>query len=265
MRFCDQEISQIGFGTWKIGGGYWTPDYSKDSYYVELLKYVISKGINVIDTAEMYGGGHSEELVGKAIKDFDREKVFIITKVWPNHLKYDDLIKSAKASLKRLESGYIDLYLIHWPNTSVPLEETIRAMEYLVDQGITRCIGVSNFDVPLLKEVMSLTRKYEIVANEIEYNVLNKSAERDIIPFCEKNNIKIIAYSPLAKGNLKDIKIIEKIRSKYNKTPIQVMLNYLLRRSIPIPKASSKEHVDEILGAIGWSLSDEDYEMIRNL
>ncbi|MEM3226585.1 MAG: aldo/keto reductase, partial [Saccharolobus sp.] len=114
-------------------------------------------------------------------------------------------------------------------------------------------------------EVMSLTRKYEIVANEIEYNVLNKSAERDIIPFCEKNNIKIIAYSPLAKGNLKDIKIIEKITSKYNKTPIQVMLNYLLRRSIPIPKASSKEHVDEILGAIGWSLSDEDYEMIRNL
>jgi len=112
-------------------------------------------------------------------------------------LRYDDLIRSAKNSLRRLNSKYIDLYLIHWPNSSVPLEESIRAMEELVDQGIVNCIGVSNFDVKLLEEAMSLTKKYEIVANEIEYNVENKSAEKDVIPFCERNNIKVIAYSPL--------------------------------------------------------------------
>lgn len=265
MKLCNKEISQIGFGTWKIGGGYWNPDYSMDSYYIEILKYVISKGINVIDTAEMYGGGHSEELVGKSIQDLDRDGIFIITKVWSNHLRYDDLIRSAKNSLRRLNSKYIDLYLIHWPNSSVPLEGSIRAMEELVDQGIVNCIGVSNFDVKLLEEAMSLTKKYEIVANEIEYNVENKSAEKDVIPFCERNNIKVIAYSPLARGNIKNNKILDEIGRKYNRTSVQVALNYLMRRSIPIPKASSKDHIDEILGALGWNLSDEDYERISKI
>lgn len=265
MILCDKNVSQIGFGTWKIGGEFWTPDYSRDSQYVEILKYVINNGINLIDTAEMYGGGHAEELVGKAIKEFDRENIFIITKVWPNHLRYEDVIKAAKGSLRRLNVKYIDLYLIHWPNPSIPLNETIRAMENLVDQGIVRCIGVSNFDVKLLSEAITLTRKYEIVANEIEYSINNKSAENDIIPFCEKNNIKVIAYSPLARGNVKNNKILEEIGRKYGKTTIQVALNYLIKRSIPIPKASTKDHVDEILGSLGWSLSDEDYERIRRL
>ncbi|WP_338599292.1 aldo/keto reductase [Sulfolobus tengchongensis] len=265
MKLCNKEVSQIGFGTWKMGGGYWSPDYSNDNKYIEIIKYVISKGVNVIDTAEMYGGGHAEELVGKAVKDFDRESIFIITKVWPNHLRYDDLIKSAKDSLRRLDSKYIDLYLIHWPNSSIPLEETIRAMEYLVDQGIVNCIGVSNFDVMLLERAMSLTKKYEIVANEIEYNVDNKTAERDIIPFCERNNIKVIAYSPLSRGNVKNNTILEEIGRKYGKTSVQVALNYLMRRSIPIPKASTKEHVDEILGALGWNLSNDDYDRISKI
>jgi diketogulonate reductase-like aldo/keto reductase len=265
VKLCDKNVSQIGFGTWKMGGGFWTPDYSRDSHYVEILKYVINNGINLIDTAEMYGGGHAEELVGKAIKGFDRENIFIITKVWPNHLRYEDVIKSAKESLRRLDTKYIDLYLIHWPNPSIPLNETISAMENLVDQGIVRCIGVSNFDVKLLSEAITLTRKYEIVANEMEYSVNNKSAESDIIPFCEKNNIKVIAYSPLARGNVKNNKILEEIGRKYGKTAIQVALNYLIKRSIPIPKASTKDHVDEILGSLGWSLSDEDYERIRKL
>ncbi|TRM87507.1 aldo/keto reductase, partial [Sulfolobus sp. A20-N-G8] len=110
-----------------------------------------------------------------------------------------------------------------------------------------------------------LTKKYEIVANEIEYNVNNKSAEKDVIPFCEKNNIKVIAYSPLARGSVKDNEILEEIGKKYGKTPVQVALNYVKRRSIPIPKASSKKHVDEILGSMGWDLSEEDYERIKNL
>jgi len=265
LKICEKEVSQIGFGTWKLGGGFWSPDYSRDKESVEVIEYAISRGINLIDTAEMYGGGHAEELVGEAIKRFNRDELIIVTKVWPNHLMYEDVIKSAKNSLRRLNSKYIDLYLIHWPNSSVPLEETIRAMEKLIDDGIVKCIGVSNFDVNLLEQAIHLTKKYEIVANEIEYNVNNKSAEKDVIPFCEKNNIKVIAYSPLARGSVKDNEILEEIGKKYGKTAVQVALNYVKRRSIPIPKASSKKHLDEILGSMGWDLSEEDYERIKNL
>ncbi|MEM0373370.1 MAG: aldo/keto reductase [Sulfolobaceae archaeon] len=262
-KLCEKKVSPIGLGTWMMGGGFWQPEYSQDDKVIEIITYAIERGINVIDTAEMYGGGHTEELVGKAIKDFDRDEIFVITKVWPTNLEPESLKKSARKSLERLNSKYIDALLIHWPNPSIPLEKSIRAMEQLVDDGIVNCIGVSNFDVNLIKEAMNYTRKYEIKINEIEYNVINKTAERDVIPFCEKNNIVIIAYTPLAKGRVKDLKILEEIGKKYSKTPIQVALNYLIRRSLPIPKASKKEHINEILGSLGWSLTDEDYETIK--
>ncbi|MEM4096934.1 MAG: aldo/keto reductase, partial [Metallosphaera sp.] len=141
MNLCDKKISKIGFGTWKIGGGYWSADKTRDNYWVDLLRFVFEKGINVFDTAEMYGGGHTEELVGQALRDIDREEYVVITKVWNNHLSFDDVIKSATASLRRLNLKSVDLYLIHWPSPSVPLRETIRAMEKLVDDGLVNCIG----------------------------------------------------------------------------------------------------------------------------
>jgi len=260
---CEKKVSPIGLGTWMMGGGFWQPDYSQDELIVNVITYALSKGINLIDTAEMYGGGHTEELVGRAIRNFEREEIFIITKVWPTNLEPENLIKSARKSLERLNSKYIDALLIHWPNPSIPIRKSLTAMEQLVDEGIVRCIGVSNFDVRLLEEAMNYAKKHEIKINEIEYSVLNKSAEYDIIPFCEKNNIKVIAYTPLAKGRVKGIKLLEDIGKKYGKTPIQVALNYVMRRAIPIPKASKKEHIDEILGALGWELSNEDYEEIR--
>jgi len=261
-RIGDKKVSDIGLGTWKMGGGYWTPDTTKDEEDVRAIRFALENGINLIDTAEMYGGGHTEELVSMAINGLDREEIFIITKVWSNHLKYDDLIKSAMQSLKRLNSKYIDLYLIHWPNTSVPIAESIKAMEKLVDMGVIRYFGVSNFTVKLLEEARSATSKYEIIANEIEYSVMNKSPEKDLIPYCEKNKIIVIAYSPLGKGNVSKLTILESIAKKYNKTAVQVALNYLIKRSIPIPKASKIEHIKEILGSMGWYLTEEDYNRI---
>ncbi|ARM76752.1 aldo/keto reductase [Acidianus manzaensis] len=260
MELCKKTISPIGLGTWRMGGGFWNADYSNDELYIEIIKYALEKGINIIDTAEMYGGGHTEELVGKAIKDFDREKIVIITKVWPSHLKYEQVIQSAKNSLKRLQTDYIDVYLIHWPNPEVDLKETFKAMNKLVEENIVNCIGVSNFSIELLEKSPE-----NIVANEIEYNLYNLSAEADVIPYCERKGIKIIAYSPLGQGKIGSDKRLQEIARKYNKSPAQIALNYLSRRSIPIPKASKKEHIDEIIESTKFQLSNEDINHIRRL
>lgn len=261
MELCNKKLSlPIGLGTWKMGGGFWTPDYSNDKQYVEVIKYAIGKGINLIDTAEMYGGGHTEELVGEAIRDFDREKIIIITKVWPNHLKYDQVLNSAYNSLKRLKSDYIDLYLIHWPNPEVDLKETFKAMTKLVDEGVVKCIGVSNFSVDLLQKVPT-----QIEANQIEYNLYHLSPENDVIPYCETHKIKVIAYSPLGQGKAAQDKELAEIAKKYNKTPTQIALNYVMRRAIPIPKASKKSHVDELIEATKFELQEEDIKLIKNM
>ncbi len=263
LRLCNKEIGKIGFGTWGIGGGYWQKDYSRDKESIEILRYAYDKGIRLFDTAEMYGDGHSEELVGRALNKY--EDVLIVSKVWSNHLRHDDLIKSAINSRKRLGVKSIDLYLIHWPNSRIPIEESINAMEELIDSGVIRCMGVSNFDVELLDKAIHSAKKYEVVANEIEYNIYNKKSEKDIIPFAKKNKIEIIAYSPLAKGEIAYDKTLKKIGEKYNKTSIQIALNYLMKNSIPIPKAFSKEHIDEIIGSIDFELKEEDYEIIKNM
>ncbi len=262
MRLCDKEVSPIGLGTWGMGGGFWTPDYSDDERYIRALRYAYERGVRVFDTAEMYGGGHSEELVGQALSEF-QEDVVIVSKVWPNHLRYDDLVRSAEASRRRLGVRSIDLYLIHWPSPEVPIGESIRALEDLIDRGVIRCMGVSNFDVRLLQEAMGAARKYEVVADEVEYSVYRREPEAELIPFARRAGVTIIAYSPLGRGQAARDRFLAEIGRKYGKTAVQVALNYLLPNSIPIPKASTKEHIDELLGAVGWALSPEDVEAIR--
>ena len=141
-------ISELAFGTWIMGGGFWTSDYSNDERDIKAIRKALELGITAIDTAEMYGNGHAEELVGTAIKEFKRDDLFIITKVWPNHAKYEDVIKSALASSKRLGT-YIDLYLLHWPSDA-PLCETIKAFEDLTDKGVIKYFGLTDFS-PLLR------------------------------------------------------------------------------------------------------------------
>nr|WP_206205105.1 aldo/keto reductase [Thermococcus sp. 9N3] len=258
-------VTAIGLGTWGIGG-YESPDYSRDEESVEVLRYGLELGINLIDTAEFYGAGHSEELVGRAIEGFDRDELFIISKVWPTNFGYERAKRAVRASAKRLGT-YIDLHLLHWPGTEWKrIEETLHALEELVDEGLIRYIGVSNFDLELLKRSQEAMRKYEIVANEVKYSLRDRWPETSgLLDYMKRERIALIAYTPLEKGTLAKNECLTEIGRKYGKTSAQVALNYLIweENVIAIPKAGRKEHVEENAGAMGWRLSREDREKAR--
>jgi diketogulonate reductase-like aldo/keto reductase len=265
IKSINGEVSVIGMGTWGIGGGYWSPDYNGDDDWVKVLRRGIELGITLIDTAEMYGGGHSEEVVGKAIRGFPREELFVVSKVWPNHARYDDVIKSARASANRLGT-YIDLYLLHWPVPDVPVCETMRAMERLVNDGVIRFFGLSNFDVGGIEEARSCLSKYDIAAVENRYSLLHRVDEASVIPFVQRNGMLYLAYTPIEKGAFANNEFLRGIGKKYGKTAIQVVLNWYvgIDNLVPIPKAGRIEHVEENAGAMGWRLSKDDWESISN-
>jgi diketogulonate reductase-like aldo/keto reductase len=253
------KIPVIGMGTWEIGGRF-SPDYSMDEHYIEILREGIKLGMSLIDTAEMYGAGHSEEIVGEAIKIFPRESVFIVTKVLPENLKYKDLINAAHKSLKRLKTDYIDLYLIHAPNPKIPIKETMKAMEKLVEEKIVKFIGVSNFNVYQMEEARAHLSNTDIVVNQVEYHLLYRKAEKDVLPYSIKNKITLMAYSPLARGLLAKNEFLKKIGEKYKKTAAQVALNWLIQKEtvVAIPKAGNLKHLTENAQACGFRLSKED-------
>lgn len=266
-------IPVIGLGTWTIGGGD-EADATYDKEDISAIKTAIKLGITHIDIAESYAEGHTEELVGRAIGGFGRKSLFITSKVSPEHLSYDDLLASAKGSLRRLNTDYIDLYLIHAPNPDIPIQETMKAMNFLVEQKLIRCMGVSNFSVEQIKESQKYT-KNKIVANEIEYNLLvrdkgrvTENMESKIIPYCQENNILIIAWRPLAKGELAKpgFKILDEFADKYNRTQSQIAINWLISKKgiVTITKSTKLEHLKENLGAIGWKLQQEDIERLNN-
>lgn len=242
-------------------GGKFEKDPSNIKESVEVLRAGLDLGIKLIDVAEIYGQGLTEEIVGEAIKNYERKNVFIISKVWKTNLRYGDVLKAMRGSLKRLKTDYVDLYLVHWPNDEIPLAETMRAMEHLSDEGLAHYIGVSNFSVELLKEAQSHLDRAKIAANQIEYNLIERSAEKYIIPYCQKNGIKVIAYRPLARGGLagSQNEAIEALAKKYGKTTAQVALNWIISKEIvAIPKAGSIAHLRENYGALGWSLDAYD-------
>jgi len=223
-----EKVSVIGMGTWGIGG-YSTPNYSRDEEDVMALRRGIELDMTLIDTAEMYAAGHSEEVVGKAIHGL-RDRVFLATKVWPDHLQYHEVLKSAEASLKRLGTRYTDLYQIHWPNPSVPIAETMRALERLVDEGKVRHIGVSNFSSHLMDEAMKALSKYELVSNQVEYSLIRRDIEKELLPFCELSGVTVIAYSPLARGRIPGdrVKVLLQLASRYGRSVAQIALNWLI-------------------------------------
>jgi len=273
LLYGNVKIPVLGLGTWQIGGKY-EADYSSDEENIQAMKKAIELGYTLIDTAELYGAGHTEELVGKAINHVDRKKLFIVSKVIGSHLSYNNVVTAAKKSLERLQIAYFDLYLIHHPNPDIPMKETMRAMDYLVEYGITKFIGVSNFSVKEMQEAQKWS-KNKIAVNQIQYSLIsrNKSTycdcvnmESEIIPYCQENGIVIMADRPLHKGELLDKTnpVMDKLCKKYKKTTPQIALNWLISKKniITIPKSTNIEHLKENLGAMGWRLDKEDIDLL---
>jgi diketogulonate reductase-like aldo/keto reductase len=263
------KISAIGQGCMGIGG-YLSSDLRQDEEQMKALRLGIEHGMTLIDTAEAYGDGHSEELVGRAIMGI-RHKVFIATKFSPEHNSYDGVIKSAEESLNRFRTNYIDLYQVHWPNPKIPIAETMRAMERLLLDGKIRYIGVSNFSLKELKEAEKHLSKNFIASIQVEYNLFDRIIENNILPYCKQAGITIIAYSPLDQGRIasgdEKIRKLKIIADKYGKTMAQVALNWLIMHPsvIAIPKAVRSDHIKENASAADFELSGDDFKELCNI
>ena len=257
------KLPAIGQGCMGIGGEF-KKDYSGDSNQIEAIRYGIEQGMTLIDTAEVYGAGHSEELVGKAIEGC-RLDVIVATKFSPESNGYENLLSAAERSLRRLNTDYIDIYQIHWPNPAIPLEETLRAMELLVDQGKVRYIGVSNFYEKDLKEANTLLKRTTVFSNQLELNLFDRFSEISVLPYCQKNNMAFLAYSPLDKGRLAPSwDRLEEIAKYYDKTISQIILNWLILHPnvIAIPKAIKREHLKQNAASAEFRISNEHYKEI---
>jgi hypothetical protein len=257
----NNKISALGVGTWELSN-----DREEN---IKCIKYAVDRGITFIDTAEMY---NTEDVVGDAIKGYERAKLFIASKVWPTHFRYDDVIKACEASLKKLGTGYLDLYQLHWPNKSVQIKETMRAMEKLKENGKIKNIGISNFSLGEMKEAQSVMAKYELASNQVEYSIVTRDIEKTgVFEYCLENHIAVIAYSPLSHGkifkNPELLNDINKIANKYSKSAAQIAISWLLHRenTFPIPKASNTEHMKENIEAEGIKLNKEDLTFLSGL
>jgi diketogulonate reductase-like aldo/keto reductase len=243
-------IPAIGVGTWRYDGG------------VAPLQAGIALGACFLDTAEAYG---TEDIIGQGIRIFNRRDIFLATKVSPRHFKYSDIIKSANESLLRLRTDYIDLYQLHWPNYTVALKETMGAMEALVDQGKVRFIGVSNFMLRELQNAQKALRKHRIVANQVRYNLIDRTIEGGLLQYCQEQQITVIAHSPLATnlGSIREMdpeNVLDKLAEARSKTVAQIVLNWCLSKPgiVTIPRSNSVEHVRENCFAAAFKLSAEE-------
>lgn len=245
---------EIGLGTWEYRGG------------PNPLRKGIDAGANYIDTAESYG---TEPVVGEAIRGI-RERVFIATKVSPQNFRAADFRKSVEASLQKLGIETIDLLQLHHPNSAIPIEEPMGAMANLVDQGKIRFCGVSNFSVAQLQAAQEALGKHPIVANQVRYNVIDRTIEKDILPYCAANGITVIAYSPLSKDltritDCDPTGVIAEIARATGKTAAQVVINWCIYQDnvVAIPKANSEAHILENCGASDWRLSAEQIALMN--
>lgn len=256
----------LGLGTWQIGGGIEHNSYNDDNRDITAIREAIEQGVSHIDTAEKYANGYADVLVGKAIKNYARKKLFITTKVAETHLHHDDLISSAKRSLERLQVDYIDLYLIHSPNTTIPIIETMQALDELVNKNFVKYIGVSNFSIEQFKEAQACT-KNKIVTNQLHYNLRFREVERvGMLTFCQENDVLLTAYRPLQKGLLAaSLPIMTRLAGKYKKTPAQIAINWLISQKnvVTILKTANQQHLLEAIGAVDWIMDERDVEILR--
>ncbi|MDH3663741.1 MAG: aldo/keto reductase [Alphaproteobacteria bacterium] len=248
-----QDVPALGQGTWFMGD---RPDQTAEE--IKALRRGIDLGMTLIDTAEMYGNGAAEVLVGEAIRDC-RADVFLVSKVLPNRASQEGTIKACEGSLQRLGTDRIDLYLLHWRG-QVPLAETIEAFEQLVSAGMIRHWGVSNLDTSDMQELVGASGGNAVQTDQILYNLSRRGIEFDLLPWCRSRNIPVMAYSPIEQGRLLAHPTLNMIAKAHNATSAQIALAWLLRQEgvIAIPKAGRLSHVEENRRALNVTLSDDD-------
>lgn len=237
-------MPKLGQGTWHMG-----EKSSREQEEIECLRLGIELGLNLIDTAEMYGEGGAEKVVGKAIAPFKRSDLYIVSKVYPYNAGGERMIRSCEQSLRRLGTDYIDTYLLHWPG-SIPLEETISGMERLVRDGKIRSWGVSNFDLTGMQEILAQPDGGDCVVDQLLYHLGSRGVDYELLPWLRKEKIVMMAYCPVAQGGrLREVllrnPVLREIASAHGITVIQLLLTFVLYQKdvVAIPKAATPAHV----------------------
>lgn len=244
-------IPSLGFGTWKLKG----------DDCLQTVTSALEIGYRHIDTADAYGN-HKE--VGNGIKEssIKRENLFLTTKVWRDSLHTQEVQSAVKRFLEELQTDYLDLLLIHWPNTDVSIEETLSAMQILQKEKVIRSIGISNFTIPLLQKALET----EIPFSNLQIEFHPSLNQKELKAFCDENDIIVTAYSPIAQGADLTLPLIQHLAEKYAKTPSQIILNWIVRKNmVVIPRSSNKERIKENFDIYSFELSDEESEQIDTL
>ncbi|QSG08578.1 aldo/keto reductase [Halapricum desulfuricans] len=246
-------VPMLGLGTYQLRG----------DACVQTVREAIEMGYRHIDTAEYYNN-QREVGQGIAAADVDREDIFLTTKVWRSNLAHDDVLQSVQESLDKLGVETVDLLLIHWPSQSVPVGETLTAMEQLQTEGKVRHIGVSNFSVEQLREAMQVAES-PVLTNQVKYHPFHSQAE--LVEFCIEHDVLLTAYSPLAKGDVVGNETLATIGERYGKSAAQVALRWLLQQEVvaAIPKAASRAHLEENMAVFDFELTDAEMERIFEL
>ncbi len=289
----DLKVSVIGLGAWQAGAKGWGKIVDSDVKNAILTS--IEMGLNFIDTAEVYGDGHSESVIGEVIKDI-RDEIIIATKASGGHLKPEYLERALEGSLKRLNTNYIDLYQVHWPDIYTSLKGTMKTLEKMANDGKIRYIGLSNFSSCQIEEARSYLSTIDIVSNQVRYNILQREIEEEMLPYLKKENISVIAYSPLAQGLLtfkydlanlepSDVRknnklfsdsnirmissflsVLREISMETGHSVVQLALNWLISRGnvIPIPGAKNRDQATINLQSNGWRLTVEQSKKIED-
>jgi diketogulonate reductase-like aldo/keto reductase len=257
---CGETVPALGQGTWHIGD-----DPARRSEEIACIRRGIDLGLALIDTAEMYGDGRSETLVGEAIKG-RRDEVFVVSKVYPHNASRRAMPTSCDNSLKRLGTDVIDLYLLHWPG-SVPLAETVEAFEALRRAGKIRHWGVSNFDTELMQELVTVPGGAAVQTDQVLYNLARRGIEWDLLPWLREHRAPVMAYSPLDEGRLVRKRGLVEFANRHGTTPAQVAIGWLLARDgvIAIPKTGSIDRLEENARALEHPLTQRQLQELDEL
>jgi len=269
-----KSLFPIGIGTWNIASVFNAdptakykgaePSYGNEDAEIEALKYSLDKGQNHIDCAELYGAFYTDEVVGKAIAGSKREDLYIADKLWKTSVGKGLVRPTVEKMLKKLGTDYLDMLYIHAPWDEVDWQDAIPQIDELIDAGIVRDFGVSNFTVTDMVEAQKIA-KHPIVANQMNYNVLYKDEVDEMFrKHCRDNNIQVVAYQPVKRKEVLENKTIQEIAKAHEVSPAQVALAWLLTQgALPIPKAVKKEHIDDNVSSVDLQLSEQDLRKLN--